>query len=528
MKLRSVLLALSLIVFVLPIVGFLGLRVYDTQLVRQTQAELLAQGAVLCAAYREALREQAAARPEPPLGHDVTLSTEAPPLISAPLLDHVGATVLPRAEAGEAAEPADTRAIAAAQRLTAIVEATKRDTLAGIRLLDNRGVVVGTSGTELGASLGAREEVTRALAGTTASVLRQRVASDPTPAPLESLSRNTGWRVFVALPVVDSGAGRTRVLGAVVVSRTPMTLGGALWQDRWFLTTSVAVMLVVVLLVSLISTSLIARPVAKLKAMAEALTRGETPAPPRFRTPEELAALADAWVLMARTLETRASYIKTFAAAVSHEFKTPLTSMRGAIELLSDHLDTMPLEQRKKFLLQLHGDAERLDRLVRRLLELARADTATTVKRSVEAMPVLERLAAQKSDAALEVRVEGIAGATLPLAEETLETIVSNLLDNARQHARAPDGHVIVTLTLGRDGDFETLSVADNGPGISPANAQKIFEPFFTTARDRGGTGLGLNICKTLVEAAGGTLVLSQSERGACFVLRFPAPSFSY
>src|SRR6185295_1029539 len=149
----------------------------------------------------------------------------------------------------------DARAVAAAKQIERIIDETQRDTLAGIRLLDQHGIVAGTSGTELGMSLARREEVKKALAGESASLLRERVASDPAPAPLNSLSRNTGWRVFVALPVVYATSAKTgRVLGAIVVSRTPMTLGGALWRDRYFLTTSVAVMLIVVFLVSIVST----------------------------------------------------------------------------------------------------------------------------------------------------------------------------------------------------------------------------------------------------------------------------------
>jgi signal transduction histidine kinase len=88
----------------------------------------------------------------------------------------------------------------------------------------------------------------------------------------------------------------------------------------------------------------------------------------------EIAELSHSLVTMAETLEARADYIRGFAAEVSHEFKTPLAAMRGTVELLQEHLATMTEAERRSFLANLAEDVTRLDRLVRRLLDLARAD----------------------------------------------------------------------------------------------------------------------------------------------------------
>ncbi|MCC6812009.1 MAG: GAF domain-containing sensor histidine kinase [Deltaproteobacteria bacterium] len=507
MKLRTVLLALNLVVFLLPLVGFSGLRVYDTQLVRQTQAELVAQGAVIAAAFREAIVSDT--KPGKALAGPI----DDTPTMARIELDTTFDRVLPRApEAVMGDRAPEAYAADAGQQISKLIQQTKTATLAGIRVTDFRGIVVASSGNELGQSLAHREEVALALSGQVASGLRERVASDPAPAPLSSISRNTGWRVFVALPILDGD----RLLGAVVLSRTPMTLGKALWNDRYYLASIISLMLVVVLFVSLLGTWLIARPVEQLTAFSERVAQGGAAAKetPKIARPQELVTLAQAFSHMAEALEVRASYIKTFAAAVSHEFKTPLTSIRGAIELLGDHLDTMPKEQRQKFLAQIGADTERLDRLVRRLLELARADVATKDTSDADLLPVLEAIAANKRTADVAITVSGSA-ARAKIGIETLETVVSNLVDNAMQHGARP---MTIALELS-PGERVILRVRDDGPGISERNAARIFEPFFTTSREKGGTGLGLNICKTLIEARGGSIALEPSARGACFAI---------
>jgi signal transduction histidine kinase len=79
-----------------------------------------------------------------------------------------------------------------------------------------------------------------------------------------------------------------------------------------------------------------------------------------------------------------------------------------------------------------------------------------------------------------------------------------------------------VDLTISRETAALLLRIADNGPGIAPADRARIFEPFFTTRRAEGGSGLGLAIVRSLLEAAGGSIMLAKSESGAAFEARLP------
>ena len=100
---------------------------------------------------------------------------------------------------------------------------------------------------------------------------------------------------------------------------------------------------------------------------------------------------------------------------------------------------------------------------------------------------------------------------------DNLASVVRNLIDNAIRHGKAAPKIDVRTQEA-----QVILTVADDGPGISPANAQRIFDPFFTTDREGGGTGLGLSLVKTLVEVHGGTIALADTDVGSQFVVTLP------
>jgi signal transduction histidine kinase len=106
------------------------------------------------------------------------------------------------------------------------------------------------------------------------------------------------------------------------------------------------------------------------------------------------------------------------------------------------------------------------------------------------------------------------------MAGDAPESILINLLDNAILHA-GPQAEVIITLH--RDADMAVMTVADNGPGIAPANIDRVFEPFFTLTRNQGGTGLGLSIVHSLVSAHKGRVKAVPSATGAVFRIELPA-----
>jgi len=244
---------------------------------------------------------------------------------------------------------------------------------------------------------------------------------------------------------------------------------------------------------------------------ARTIASGDRKEPAPLQNPgtKEVAELSESFNHMAKTLQERTQYIKTLASSVSHEFKSPLAAIRGAVEILEDHFPEMSTEDRKKFLSMIDSDAGRLERLVGRLLDMVRADVMQTGDQKTEIKPIIDSVAARFKNSGSEVTVEHGQGVhEAKIAPEILESVITTLLDNAGQHGGEEARVRIITSAASNNGDKEVeIFIKDNGVGISQANAAKIFTPFFTTTKDKGGSGLGLSIAQKLIGAHDGALV---------------------
>jgi len=535
-RLATVLVLITLVIGLLPLGGIAVLRIYESALVRQTESELIAQGALIAASYRVQFERLSQARQnDSSNGRRAAGRGGAPadygnPVTSAPRPQDPDTRLQPRAAVLDLATdpvlppPDDARpaplaahpaALAAGRELTAILIETQKITLAGIRVTDPTGVVVATTREELGDSIVHREEVRRALTGEFVSAMRWRgSAGEPRP-PLDSISRGARIRVFVAVPIVSSGG---RVIGSVLLARTPWNISQALYGKRRELALGGVLLVCALVGIALLTSLTIGRPVRALRDQARRAARGERGAvtPLAHAGTREIAELSETVAEMAAALESRATYIRDFAAHVSHEFKTPLTAMQGAVEMLREHGATMSDDERSRFLDILDRDSKRLAQLVRRLLELARADVMPAAQGAADVGAVLQAVATRAPRAADVVAPPALHAAIEP---DTLESVLGSLLDNVRAHAG--DSARVRLGAAAAAGDV-IIDVQDDGAGISAANRAHVFEPFFTTAREAGGTGLGLSIARALTRAHGGDLELLPSERGAHFRLRVP------
>jgi signal transduction histidine kinase len=535
-RLASVLLTVNLLIFLLPLGGIAILRLYESELIRRTETELNVQGALVASIYRnEMLRlirsHEPENAPEPSLSdHGIRISPEHqhPPKPDEPwtpieaTLDLAKDNVHQRPPAAIKSEgPADALAQMAAQYVAPVLMSAQKVTLSGIKMTDCRGIVVASTGGDVGMSIANQYEVQRALEGEHISMLRARKPEELV-GPLGPISRRNRVRVFVAMPVIEGD----RVLGAVLLSRTPLDLSKALYQNRFYLLGGGAVILIVVASVTVLTTWLITRPVKALIHQAEQVTAGKGTVAVPLTNPGtyEVDLLSKALAQMSASLEKRADYVRTFASNLSHELKTPLTSIRGTVELLKDHFAEMNPEDRDRFLTILEQDADRLARLVRRLLDLARAEVAQPGKENASVDKVVDQVAGRFRREELNVTVDSAPDLpVVAMAPELLESVLSNLVDNARQHGGSK-ANVAISTNLKKDGekDFVEIIVQDDGPGIFGADRDRIFAPFFTTAKKSGGTGLGLSIVRALVTAHHGSIRLTESDSGARFRIALP------
>ncbi|MCF8505512.1 MAG: HAMP domain-containing histidine kinase [Caulobacter sp.] len=507
LKLRTILLTVLLTVAAMPVAGAVFLRVYENTLVRQTEVELVSQGAALAAAATALW--PGATPPAIPLN-------KASPGYYTPertTIDLSASRVLPsRPAAKRSATPPDPAAVAVLPALRPVIDETTRTTLASVVVLDRNGVVV--HGLGRGGSQRALPEVAAALEGRTRTVLRRQ--SDYRPRySFEWLSRASGIRLHHARPIVVNG----KVAGVLLLSRSPRALFSGLYEDRGkFLIGLAGLILILVLLSGLVSRG-ITRPIVALSRASRDVAAGQGAIPDTPQTAAiEIRQLYEDFRMMAEAIARRSRYLRDFAAAVSHEFKTPLAGIGGAVELLQDHGGAMSAEERARFLANISADNTRLAQLVTRLLDLARADMARPGGDvSADVAATIHRVADAQGG---KLHIETTLAARLPavaVPEEAIETVLTVLLENARQ---AGATRALVTASLTPDG--VCLAVADDGPGVAEADRERLFEPFFTSRRASGGTGLGLPIARSLLAASSGRISLTSSVSGARFEVILP------
>jgi two-component system sensor histidine kinase ChvG len=217
---------------------------------------------------------------------------------------------------------------------------------------------------------------------------------------------------------------------------------------------------------------------------------------------------------MTARLRERAAYATEFAAHAGHELKTPIAAIRGAAELLQQGWREMEPAQRQRFLDNMLQDAERMERLVRGLLELAQIENAPrALPPPLALQPAVAHVLARYGDA-VQLRMDA-APRQLAIGEAQLDSVLSNLVDNALRHGGGQPVEVILSEQAGR----LAIVVRDRGPGISPNNLPRVFQRFFTTERDRGGTGLGLATVKAIAEARGGSVAVDSGPSGSAFTV---------
>ena len=514
-RLRTVLLAVNLAVVALPLGGIFFFRIYENQLVQQTESELISQAAVIAASYRQRLVEL---QPDH-RNYGIAFATPLPPPVDmyytpiTPQIDFAKTDLLPpRPDSLPPDAAADPTAIAVGEIMSGILVDTQKITLAGLKLLDYNGVVV-AGRSDVGRSFSHVHEVARARLGLYTSVIRRRISDKP--APLASISRATGIRVFIAMPVIQGD----RLWGIVYLSRTPRNIFKHLYDELDKVILAALTILGLTLLLVFLTAFTISRPIHQLIARTRLVSGGTLDAMQPLEKPgtREMELLSRSFADMARSLHERAQYIRDFATHVSHEFKTPLTAIQGAAELLHEHFDEMSAEEKARFLQNIVADSERLQLLVTGLLELARADNAEP---SVEPLDVAQALRAMKTkydeDDIVVIRGDARA-ATIGMSGDNFDMIFSNLLENSRQH-----GATGVRIDVARDGDRVEIGFADDGAGVPAANRQRIFTPFFTTRREQGGTGLGLGIVKSILDAHKGRIDLADTETGTTFIMTLP------
>lgn len=217
-------------------------------------------------------------------------------------------------------------------------------------------------------------------------------------------------------------------------------------------------------------------------------------------------------------------------ALVNHELRTPLTSIRGSAEALLRNGTTLDGERVRAFAHIIKTQGEQLQELLDNLLQLSQLEAGTLrlQRQNVAMPPLLRTLLAQARAQFPDLRLQAAVEPDLPpvsVDARRMEQILQNLLDNAAKYS-PPNG--VITLSAQRVAQQIEVGVRDQGPGIPPDEREQVFERFYQVARPArqygAGAGLGLAICKALVEAHGGSIWIEAPPSGGTLVcLRLPA-----
>ncbi len=343
-------------------------------------------------------------------------------------------------------------------------------------------------------------------------------------------SGGRGAVVWVAQPLSSNADGTlvlvaTRRIGVFAVGR----LGGILLVAA--LAAGVAAVAVSLWLVGRLT-----RPLEAMERTARAIAAGDLEARvglPGTDVDDELAAVGRAIDTMAAELSRHRSLERAFLMSISHDLRTPLTSIRGYAEALAEGAADDE-ESRRRAALIIEAEARRLERLVADLLELARLDARefSLHPGPVDAAEVARHAAlalqpaAQESGLQLVVDAgDGPEPAAMAMADpERLAQVVANLVENAIKYAATT---VEVATRTVSGGKTIEIAVADDGPGIDPGDLPRVFERLYTSRHQPGrkvGTGLGLAIVRELAAAMGGRVdVGSTPEGGTRFVVSLAA-----
>jgi two-component system, OmpR family, sensor kinase len=334
-----------------------------------------------------------------------------------------------------------------------------------------------------------------------------------------------GDTVFVARPL-------TRVNG-----RTPVVVLAEDVNNRPFGGNGVAVLgaaAVSLGIAALVATYLarrMTRPLAAMETTARSIAGGDLSS--RVDTAnvrdDELVSLANAINAMVSDLDVARGHERAFLLSVSHDLRTPLTSIRGYAEAIADGT-VEGMDARIRAADVISSESRRLERLVADLLDLARLDAhqfslhPTPVDVQAVVQDAVEAFGRAAVDIGVALEVEAGDAVPATLDAQRLAQIVANLVENALKFATT---RVVVGVRTAGDG--VELHVDDDGPGIAPADLPHVFERLYTSRTVPGrtlGTGIGLAIVRELARAMGGDARVEPIDaEGTRFVVTFPGVS---
>lgn len=331
----------------------------------------------------------------------------------------------------------------------------------------------------------------------------------------------------VTAPITASSS--KEVMGVVVFNSSIKTIYVLYERIHTTVTISYLVFSIIILLVAILYSKILVKPFGLMTESINSMTEGYMEDNLSVKGYTEVEQIADSFNHLLARLKKLETSRQEFVSNVSHELKTPITS----IKVLSDSLigqENVPIELYQEFMMDINEELERENKIINDLLSLVKMDR-TASQLNIENInindlveSILKRLRPIASKRNIELVYESFRPVMAEVDEVKISLAITNLIENAIKYNQ-DDGWVRVSLNA--DHKFFYLKVADSGVGIPEDEQDSIFERFYRVdkarSRDTGGTGLGLAITRSSILLHRGAIKLhSKEQEGTTFTMRIP------
>lgn len=319
----------------------------------------------------------------------------------------------------------------------------------------------------------------------------------------------------IGVPMQVSRAGKIETVGAVFVATSASPMNAFLQKTiEIFLLASVMALVISFFFVGFYSYSFV-KPLRDMNIAVKAFGDGDLSVRMNVTSDDEIGRLAASFNEMANSISNSEGVRRSFIANVSHELKTPMTTIGGFIDGILD--GTIPSELQSKYLKIVSEEVKRLSRLVKSMLDLSRIDSGElkltlvdfNLTETISKVLLIFTVPIEEKNIEI-LGLENVGREIVRGDEDLLHQVVYNLIENAVKFTN-PDGHIrfIITDSI----DRVSVAIENSGEGIEPEDLQMIFERFYKTdksrSKDKNGMGLGLYLVRTIIKLHGGDIFAS-------------------
>ncbi len=325
--------------------------------------------------------------------------------------------------------------------------------------------------------------------------------------------------LYVAAPIEVKG----KIAGVLTVAKPTTNINNYIDKAKPQISRVSLISALIAIVLSLLATLWIIRPINRLKLYAEDIRHGRRAALPRLDH-TEIGDMGFAFEKMKEALEGK-KYVEQYIQTLTHEIKSPVSAIRGAAELLEEN---MPQDRRERFLANIRNEANRIQDIIDRMLELAGLENRKKLKgvETVNLDTIIRTVIESKQPMLLKKNIQAVNKTDDDLIMKgdifLLSQALSNLLQNAIDFSPMNSQ---IRISASKNDNMNIIEIVDEGPGIPDYALEKVFNKFFSLNRpgtDKKSTGLGLNFVREVAELHHGKVTVENIPEGgvkAAFII---------